>query len=448
MLNIAGINFASSYCSCYPPDPNGAAGKTQYIQIVNKAFKVFDKVTGRAVLGPNGISAVWHGFGGVCETHGLGDPVVLYDHLANRWMITQFAGGTTVPTDECIAVSTTSDATGAYYRYAFHLGSNFFDYPKLSVWPDAYYMSMNVFNSAGTSYLGPQAFAFNRSKMLVGAPASFISFGPLGSGMAPLLPADLDGLRLPPSGAPDPFVEFPGGTTPKYNIYRFHVDFTTPANSKFVAGTNPPPAAPFRQLTASIPQPPIELNTDPPRYTYYTLESLGDRLMFRLAYRNLSSHDSIVGNYSVCAAVNSQGNCTRSGVRWFELRNVTCAPSCGSVVLAQESTYAPADGIWRWMGSVATDSRGDLAIGFSGSGPNDYPDVRYAGRLVTDPINTLSQGEGLMGGGGGTYGTYRWGDYSSLSVDPVDDSTFWYTNEFADYDKSQWDTVIGSFKFP
>jgi hypothetical protein len=114
---------------------------------------VFDKATGTSLLGPAGIQTVWQGFGGVCETAGNGDPVVLYDQLADRWIISQFAGNS-VPTDECVAVSTTGDATGSYHRYDFHLGSNFFDYPHLSVWPDAYYMSMNVFNSSGTAFLG------------------------------------------------------------------------------------------------------------------------------------------------------------------------------------------------------------------------------------------------------------------------------------------------------
>src|SRR5205814_2296971 len=143
---------------------------------------------------------------GVCQSAGDGDPVVLYDQLANRWVITQFAGAS-VPTDECIAVSTTNDATGTYNRYGFHLGSNFFDYPHLGVWPDAYYMSMNVFNSAGTSYLGPQPFALNRAAMLAGTAATFVSpVGPLGSSVDPILPADLDGPTLPPSGAPETFV--------------------------------------------------------------------------------------------------------------------------------------------------------------------------------------------------------------------------------------------------
>ena len=168
ILNFDGIPFPGVGCNCAPPDTNGAVGATQYVQMVNEGYQVFDKATGNSVLGPNSIESLWNGFGGACQTGGLGDPVVMYDQLANRWIITQFAsptGGTPI-TDECVAVSTSSDATGSYNRYGFHLGSNFFDYPHLAVWPDAYYMSMNVFNSSGTSYLGPQPFAFNRAAML------------------------------------------------------------------------------------------------------------------------------------------------------------------------------------------------------------------------------------------------------------------------------------------
>src|SRR2546423_3955297 len=165
ILNFDGIPYPGVSCNCAPPDTNGEVGATQYVQIVNEGYQVFSKSTGASVFGPVGITTIWSGFGGVCETAGDGDPVVLYDQLAGRWLVSQFAGAGT-PTDECIAISTTSDATGAYYRYDFHLGSNFFDYPHLSVWPDGYYMSDNVFNAAGTAYLGPQPFVFDRARML------------------------------------------------------------------------------------------------------------------------------------------------------------------------------------------------------------------------------------------------------------------------------------------
>ena len=231
--NFNGIPFPGVGCNCAPPDTNGAVGQTQYVQIVNEGFQVFDKATGSSLLGPNSISSIWNGFGGACQNGGAGDPVVLYDHIANRWLISQFAsatGGAPI-TDECVAISTTADATGTYARYCFHLGLNFFDYPHLSVWPDGYYMSMNVFNSTGTSYLGPQAFAFDRAKMLANLPATFVSpRGPLGSTVDPFLPADLDGPTLPPSGASATFVGFPGqATSPNYTTYHFHADFATPA---------------------------------------------------------------------------------------------------------------------------------------------------------------------------------------------------------------------------
>ena len=428
-----GIPFPGVGCSCAPPDPNGAVGMTQYVQIVNEAYQVFDKATGNSVLGPNSISSIWSGFGGVCQNNGSGDPVVLYDHLANRWLISQFAGSSTI-TDECVAISTTSDATGTYYRYGFHLGSNFFDYPHLSVWPDAYYMSMNVFNAAGTSYLGPQPFAFDRTKMLSGQPATFVSpVGPLGGSVDAFLPADLDGSRLPPTGAPNTFVGFPGqASNPNYTTYHFHVDFVTPGNSTFTTFANPP-AAGFTALCPStracVPQNGVTSSS--------YLDGIGDRLMFRLGYRNFGDHESVVGNYTV-----SSGGV--AGVRWFELRNVTSGP----VTVYQQSTYQP-DTTWRWMGSAAMDGQGNLAIGFSASSSSIKPQLRYAGRLATDPLNTLGQGEAhLYDGAGSQSGSgNRWGDYSSLSIDPVDDTTFWYTNEYYSTTASfNWRTRIGSFK--
>jgi hypothetical protein len=428
-----GIPFPGVGCNCAPPDPNGAVGLTQYVQIVNEGYQVFDKATGNSVLGPNSISSIWSGFGGVCETGGSGDPVVLYDHLANRWLISQFAGASTI-TDECVAISTTSDATGSYYRYGFHLGSNFFDYPHLSVWPDAYYMSMNVFNSSGTAYLGPQPFAFDRTKMLAGQPATFVSpGGPRGGSVDPFLPADLDGSRLPPTGAPNTFVGFPGqATNPNYTTYHFHADFVTPANSTFTTFASPP-AAGFTGLCptsrACVPQNGVTSSN--------YLDGIGDRLMFRLAYRNFGDHESVVGNFTV-----SSGGV--AGIRWFELRNVTSGP----VTVYQQSTYQP-DSTWRWMGSAGMDAQGNLAIGFSASSSSIHPQLRYAGRLATDPLNTLAQGEAHLydGAGSQTGSGNRWGDYSALTIDPVDDTTFWYTNEYYSSTTSyNWRTRIGSFK--
>jgi hypothetical protein len=430
ILNFDGIGFPGVSCNCAPPDTNGEVGATQYVQMVNEGYQVFNKNTGASVLGPSGITTLWSGFGGVCQNNGSGDPVVMYDQIANRWIITQFAG-VSVPTDECIAVSTTSDATGSYNRYAFHLGSNFFDYPHLSVWPDAYYMSMNVFNSAGTAFLGPQPFAFDRAKMLAGLPATFVTTGPTGGASEnSYLPSDLDGSVLPPTGAPASFVEFPG--TGAYRVFHFHVDFTTPANSTFTLFSSPA-AAGFTTLCATT------RSCVPQLGTTNRLDGIGDRLMFRLAYRNFGDHEALVGNYSVSSGA-------VAGIRWFELRNVTNGP----VTVFQQGTYQP-DTTWRWLGSAAMDQQGNLALGYSASSGSINPQIRYAGRLFTDPLNALTQGETtLFAGGGSQTGTLdRWGDYSDLTVDPVDDCTFWYTQEYIPSNGSNnWRTRVGSFKFP
>ncbi|HJW21566.1 MAG TPA: carboxypeptidase regulatory-like domain-containing protein [Candidatus Limnocylindrales bacterium] len=427
--NFDGIPYPGVACNCAPPDTNGEVGATQYVQIVNEGFQVWDKATGSSVYGPAGITTLWSGFGGVCQSAGDGDPVVLYDQLAGRWLVSQFAGSS-VPTDECVAISTSSDATGSWYRYDFHLGSNFFDYPKLAVWPDGYYMSDNVFNSLGTSFLGPQPFVFDRARMLQGLSATFqTTAGALGSALDPMLPADVDGSTPPPAGAPESFVMWPGNGA--YATYHYHVDWTTPANSTFSLFSSPA-AAGFTQLCptsrACVPESGVSSSS--------YLDGLADRLMFRLAYRNFGDHESVVGNFTV-----SSGGV--AGVRWFELRNVTAGPE----TVFQQSTYQP-DSTWRWMGSAAMDHNGDIAVGFNASSASIVPQLRYAGRLASDALGTLAQGEAtLIAGTGAQSGTSnRWGDYSDLTVDPVDDCTFWFTGEYYSVNASfNWRTRIGSF---
>jgi len=328
ILNFEGIDNPGVNCYCAPPDTDGEVGGTQFVQMVNQGMQVFDKSTGASTFGPVDIATLWQGFGGVCESNGHGDPIVLYDQLAGRWLISQFAG-TNNPTDECVAVSSSADATGSYYRYGFHLGNNFFDYPHLGVWPDAYYMSMNVFNSSGTVLLGPEPFAFDRAAMLSAQPATFISpVGPLGSGVSPFLPADLDGSTPPATGSPESFVSFPGSGA--YVTYHFHVDFGTPANSTWSTFASPA-AAGLTQICsgtrACVPQ----LNGTGPSNA---LDAIGDRLMFRLAYRNFGDHESVVGNFTV----NSGG---LAGIRWFELRGVTNGPETLNQALQDPTTWTP-----------------------------------------------------------------------------------------------------------
>jgi len=437
VLNFDGIAFPGVVCNCAPPDTNGEVGATQYVQIVNQGFQVFDKSSGGSVFGPVDIGTLWSGFGGACQDFGFGDPVVLYDQLADRWIISQFASPTgDVPiTDECIAVSQTGNAAGAYYRYGYHLGGNFYDYPHFGVWPDGYYMSMNVFTPAGDAYLGPQPFAFNRAAMLTGSPgATFLTstdpaiFNPAGD---PILPADLDGANLPPAGAPNPFIQVGTGST--WPVWRFHADFGNPAASSFAKVATLTPAG-YSLLC------PFTRSCVPQLGTTDGLDGIGDRPMFRSAYRRFDDgHEALVGNLSV----SSNGV---AGVRWWEINNVTT----GTPAIVQQSTYQP-DTTWRWMGSTAMDAAGNLAVGFSASSASINPQIRYAGRLSSDPPNTLNQGEAtLFAGTGSQTGTNsRWGDYSDMTVDPVDQCTFWYTQEYyAATGSFNWRTRIGNFKFP
>ncbi len=426
-INFDGVNSAGACNGCAPPDTNGAVGTSDFLQMVNSSFAVYSK-SGSLRYGPANINTVWSGFGGVCDTTNQGDPVVVYDRAANRFVISQFAFNSTStgPFDECIAVSQTSDPTGAWYRYAFVISNTAFDdYPKLGVWPDGYYASFNMF-SGGSTYAGPEPVAFERSAMLTGATARFQTRSPLGSSASPLLPSDFDGTLAPPAGAPDYFVDM---NTPM-DIYKFHVDWNTPSNSTFTLGSTVSPAAytQFCSTGTCVPQP----------GTSQQLDSLGDRLMFRLAYRRFADgHESLVVNHA------AQAGSGQGGVRWYEIRN-----PAGSASIYQQGTYAP-DSTNRWMGSIAMDQAGDIGLGYSVSSSSVYPGIRYTGRLAGDALGTMPQGEGTILTGSGYQTTYsRWGDYSDLTVDPSDDCTFWFTTEYNNSRSLSWSTRIASFKFP
>src|SRR5712664_2995051 len=404
-----------------PPDTNGTVGATQYVQWVNTSFAIFNKSTGALISGPSAGNTLWSGFGGGCQANNDGDPVVLYDKLAQRWVFSQFSV-TTTPFLQCVAVSTTSDATGTYNRYSFQY-NNFDDYPKMGVWPDGYYETFNMFN--GNTFVGADVCAYNRTAMLNGQSATQICFQQ-GSSVGGLLPSDLDGTTAPPAGSPNYMLYF--GTN-NLNLYKFHVDFTTPSNSTFTGPTVINVAA-FNALCnggTCVPQPSVTQQ----------LDSLADRLMYRLAYRNFGSHESLAVNHSVVAG-------SGGGVRWYEIQN----PS-GTPVVAQQSTFAP-DSNYRWMGSIAMDKAGDLAVGYSVSGSSLNSTIRYAGRVPTDPTSTLEAEVNVVTGTGSqTTGLGRWGDYSAMQVDPVDDCTFWYTQEYIKTNGTfNWNTRIANFKFP
>lgn len=422
-----------------PPDTNGAVGATQYIQWVNTDLAVFDKTTGAIAKGfPKPANAIWSGFGGGCETNNDGDPIVKYDQIANRWVLTQFSVSTT-PYLQCVAVSTTSDATGSYNRYAFSYGNiEFIDYPKLAVWPDAYYVSYNIFDN-GRTFAGAKVCAFDRTSMLAGKTATQQCFQ-LSTSYGGLLPSDLDGATAPPSGSPNFFLNF--GTN-SLNLWKFHVDWSAPSNTTLSGPTNIPVAA-FTPACngggACIPQP----------STNEKLDSLADRLMYRLAYRNFSnSHESLVVNHSV--TVGSSKRSLVTSVRWYELRNPSGSTmAAGTPFVYQQGTLDASDGIHRWMGSIAMDKAGNLALGYSASSSSTFPSIRLTGRAPKDTLNTMESETILQPGSGSQLPNLnRWGDYSSMAIDPADDCTFWYTNEYLKTNGSfNWSTTISSFKLP
>jgi hypothetical protein len=427
---ISGLNFAGVGNGDYgftpdaaPPDTNGAVGATQFVQWVNESFAVFDKATGAIAAGfPKAGNTLWAGFGGGCETNNDGDPIVQYDKAANRWILTQFSV-TTTPFLQCVAVSTTSDATGSYARYAFPY-ANFPDYPKLGVWPDAYYISFNMFTNV---FVGAQICAYDRAKMLAGLPATQVCFqNP--SSVASLLPSDLDGSTAPPAGTANVVANI---TSSALNLWKFHVDFATPSNSTFVGPTALPIAAfnpACRSGGACIPQ----------SGTSEQLDSLSDRLMYRLAYRNLGDHQALVVNHSV--ATSRKGP---AGIRWYELRS----PGTGAFSIFQSGTFAP-DGTSRWMGSIAMDKLGNIAVGYSASSSALHPAIRYTVRTPADPPGTLESEVSVKEGGGSQLtGLNRWGDYSAMTIDPSNDCTFFYTNEYLKANGTfNWSTQIASFK--
>ncbi|MDQ6695464.1 MAG: S-layer homology domain-containing protein [Chloroflexota bacterium] len=411
-----------------PPDTQGDVGPNHYVQWVNSVFAIYNK-QGTKLYGPAAGNTLWTGFGGMCETNNNGDPVTLYDSIADRWLMSQFAvsqggGG---PSYECIAISSSPDPMGTYYRYGFLVSNTqFYDYPKFGLWPDAYYMTDNVFENS--AFVGNANFAFDRTRMLAGQPATFQVFTTNYGG---LMPSHLTGPTLPPDGEPNFFATV--NTPDNFLLWKFHVDWTTPANSTFTGPTVLTTAAFSDTLCGAqrqqcVPQP----------GTANMLESLTHQIMHRFTYRNMGSYETLLSNHSVSAD-------TQEGIRWEEIRDPNGAPS-----IFQQGTYAPADGVYRWVGSIAMDHTGNIALGFSASSSTLFPSIRYTGRLVSDPPGTLPQGEGsFQEGGGSETDNHRWGDYSTMSIDPADDCTFWFTSEYFPVTSGrEWSTKVSSFKFP
>lgn len=434
-----------------PSDVNGAVGATQYVQWVNSStvgLTIFDKTTGAVQLGPVSGDVPWSGFVGsagadACRTSGQGDILAQYDKLAGRWVLSQFAwlaaNENTGPYYQCVAVSTTNDATGTFNRYAFESknaagAAVFNDYGKIGVWPDAYYITFVLFTPLATgNYLGPQVCGYDRVAMLAGSTA-VAKCKEFGTTFGPLLPSDVDGTTAPPAGSPNYLMGFDfngSGNGSVLQLWKYSFTSNTLSARTDITVAPFTIACPSSFGGACVHQP----------GTANRLDALADRPMYRLPYRNYGSREVLALTHSV-----QQAGAARNGplaMRWYELRNPN-----GAISVYQQGTYAP-DTDSRWMGSIAMDRMGNMALGYSTSSDSVFPSVRYTGRLRSEPSGFMEAEASIIAGGGFQNANLnRWGDYSAMSIDPTDDCTFWYTQQYMQTTGNfNWKTRIASFKF-
>lgn len=416
-----------------PPDTNGAAGLTQYVQWSNPGFAVFDKVTGKVLDGfPKYANALFQGTGGICETTNRGDGIVKYDQFANRWVITKFAfpDQKTGPFAQCVAVSVTSDAAGAYYRYQFPFDS-LNDYGKFGMWSDAYYLTVNM---VGPKTFGPRICALDRNAMLSGKSASMQCAQLDFLAAAAILPADLDGKTLPPAGTPEYLMGFQKPNLLK--LYKFHADFIDSRKASLSDPTN------ITVANFAMPcEPAAGDNCAPQPDTTMRLDVLSDRLMNRLVYRQFQDHGSLLATHTILRNPPH----TESMIRWYEIR---FNQGSTTPTLYQTGNHALLKNGWAFTASIAMDKFGNIAFGYSKSSNTMYPSIGVSARLADAPLGKLSISTNIVKGGGSQNNGTRWGDYSGMSIDPSDDCTFWYTNEYRQANAYNWSTYIASFKMP
>lgn len=433
-MPTTGVSFdgINNILGVAPPDTNGDVGPNHYVQAVNITMAIFDK-EGNTLVAPFAINDLWDGFGGKCETNNDGDPIVLYDNMADRWLISQFALDGT-DNHECIAISTTGDPTGSYYLYDFAYGELMNDYPHFGVWHDGYYMGVNQFDPTNNySYAGGGVVAYERDKMLVGAEAKQIIFSMQGNtpDVFTPMPLDIDGPTSPNTNLNQTIMWADGSGESKLHFAEFDVDWETPENSNIIHKTS------LDVAEWNAPDNAMQPNG-------IELDGMPIRSMFRAAYRNLGNRSSIVFTHNVAAADNST-----PALRWYE---IDLNETSGDVSVRQQGTFAP-DEKARWMGSGAMDTQGNIAFGYSVSSADKHPSVFAATRKVDDPLNELTSEIELKAGTGSQGNIYRnrWGDYSSMSIDPADECTFWFTTEYykaEDDNTTAWSTNISSFKLP
>jgi len=482
LTNFEGLNNTDNFnifgFRVNPPDPVGAVGPNHYVEMINLLFAVYDK-SGALLAGPTDTGSLWAGFAVPDCTDPSGDPIVLYDKLQDRWILSQFTTrglfDLTLPFYNCVAVSVTGDPTGSYYRYAFETTYNgvfyFPDYPKYGNWKKSYVLTSRDFGP--TVEYGISVYALEKNKMIAGNPNARMAHFFIDSAIVPinligdgLLPADFDGptdtqpsedAAIPVVGTQDDGGPY-GATSDALNVWELRIKWNATPTASLKLATQLPvasfdsifPCAPGSR--DCLPEPGI---VNPAQFL--DILSYRQRPTWRLAYRNRGTYEAMVTNQSVEAAPGV------AGVRWYEIRR----NPAGQYSIFQQGTYAPGDGVHRWMGSIAQDKNGNAALGFSVvNGTSVFPGIRYTGRLAGDPLGQMTLGEGTIINGSGVQTTTnsRWGDYTSMNVDPVDDCTFWYVNEYYQVSglplplpppplpppgtTAPWQTRIGSFKLP
>jgi hypothetical protein len=420
LFTFEGIGFTG----VRPPDPIGSVGLNHYLQMVNFRISIYDKL-GNLLVGPVAIHTLFSG-PGLCATSDFGDPFVVYDQLAARWVIGQ------IRSDRrgiCVAVSQTDDpVAGGFYTYEVDTGDDLPDYPKLGVWPDGYYIGTNSIN---------RAMALDRLSMLDGGPTNAIMFQPPGVGLhGMLMPGDMDGFP-PPDGAPNLFYRhidhLVGGGVDRVELFEFHADFADPPSST-LTGPIQIPVAPFNSLCG------FDQNCVQQPGTTQRLDSITEWPMWRLAYRNFDKYEVLLANNAVDAGDG------QAAIRWYELRK----PAGGDWDVYQQGSYAP-DTVSRWMASIAMDSAGNIGVVYSASDSSSvFPSLRFSGRFADDPPGELTFAEQTVGEGTSAQtglNGYRYGDYASASVDPADGCTFWVTGEYLP-EGNAWHTRLGVYQIP
>jgi Carboxypeptidase regulatory-like domain len=411
--------------SGWPPDTNGDVGGNYYIQTVNTSIAIYNKTTGTLLSSWTFDAFFSPAVGSPCQSGHRGDPVVVYDRFAQRWVISDFKLPNGGPYYECVAVSQTTDPiNGGWYYYSIPISDTAInDYPKLGVWRDTYVFTFNMFSNHGNFWGGVQVWALEKASMIAGEPTTAIYYTlSANSGYNSLLPSHA--LSLPPEGASNYLVavEYPDSLL----IWKFTPDWYTPENSTFTGPTQLT-VAPFA-TAASISQPGSTV----------LLDSLSYRPMMQLIYRAVNGVESLWLTHTVASG-------GVAGLRWYEVRQPAGAP-----VLHQQGTYQP-DSYHRWMGSLSVDQDGNMALGYSIGSGTMYPGIRYTGRLAGEIPGLLPQGEKTIVNGTTSQAAYqRWGDYSAMAVDPADDCTFYYTTEYylGTSPNTNWQTRVGSFKYP